>query len=75
VILPVTGIKCASRFDRQTGRAQHKLPAVYPFPYIAAVGGLIAYGHTTSTVAPLIMSTRILKGAKPAELPLQVPTK
>ncbi len=54
------------------GRQPSDRPAATRDPYIATVGGLIAYGPTTSTVAPLIMSTRILKGAKPA---LQVPTK
>jgi hypothetical protein len=53
--LPPTGIKCDLI---ATGGAQHKLPAVYPFPCIARVGGLIAYGPTTSIVAPVIMSTR-----------------
>ena len=57
--------------------AHHQLPAVYGFPYYARSGGLIAYG-------PDIVSSyrraagyvdRILKGAKPADLPVQAPTK
>jgi putative ABC transport system substrate-binding protein len=57
--------------------ARHQLPAVYPIPYFARSGGLIAYG-------PDIVSSyrraagyidRILKGEKPADLPVQAPTK
>ena len=56
---------------------RHQLPAVYPIPYFARSGGLIAYG-------PDIVSSyrraagyvdRILKGEKPADLPVQAPTK
>jgi putative ABC transport system substrate-binding protein len=57
--------------------ARHKLPAVYYDPYFAAAVGLIAYG-------PDILDQfrraagyvdRILKGEKPADLPVQAPTK
>jgi ABC-type uncharacterized transport system substrate-binding protein len=57
--------------------ARHKLPAVYPNPYYVAGGGLVAYG-------PEIVDQyrraagyvdRILKGEKPADLPVQAPTK
>ena len=57
--------------------AQHKLPAVYAFPYVATVGGLIAYGPDLidqyRRAADYL--DRILRGAKPADLPVQVPTK
>jgi putative ABC transport system substrate-binding protein len=57
--------------------AQHRLPAVYPARYYAAAGGLISYGpdlldqyrHAAGYV------DRILKGEKPAVLPVQAPTK
>jgi putative ABC transport system substrate-binding protein len=57
--------------------ARHKLPAVYPFPYIATVGGLINYGPdlTDQYQRAADYVDRILKGAKPADLPVQVPTK
>jgi putative ABC transport system substrate-binding protein len=57
--------------------AQHRLPAVYPFPYIAAVGGLIAYGPdlTDQYRRAADYVDRIFKGAKPADLPVQAPTK
>jgi putative ABC transport system substrate-binding protein len=57
--------------------ARHKLPAVYYEPYFAAAGGLIAYGpdilEQFRRAAGYI--DRILKGEKPADLPVQAPTK
>jgi putative tryptophan/tyrosine transport system substrate-binding protein len=57
--------------------ARHRLPAVYPFRYHATSGGLISYGP--NTVDPYRRAAgyvdRILKGEKPAELPVQNPTK
>jgi putative ABC transport system substrate-binding protein len=56
---------------------QHHLPAVYPFRYFATSGGLIAYGP--NSVDPYRSAAgyvdRILKGEKPADLPVQAPTK
>ena len=57
--------------------ARHKLPAVYPNRYWAAIGGLMSYGPNIAEqyrqAADYI--DRILKGEKPADLPVQVPTK
>ena len=57
--------------------AKHRLPAVYPFSYYATSGGLISYG--ADPVDPLRRAAgyvdRILKGEKPADLPVQAPTK
>ena len=57
--------------------AQQQLPAVYPLPYMARSGGLIAYGP--DSVSPYRRAAqyvdRILKGEKPADLPVQTPTK
>jgi putative ABC transport system substrate-binding protein len=57
--------------------ARYKLPAVYPFPYFPRAGGLISYGPDTVSQfrAAAEYVDRILKGAKPAELPVQAPTK
>jgi putative ABC transport system substrate-binding protein len=53
------------------------LPAIYPFRYFAQSGGLLSYGPTT--IDPYIRAAgyvdRILKGEKPADLPVQAPTK
>ena len=57
--------------------ARHRLPAVYPYRYFATDGGLISYGPDTieqyRRAAGYV--DRILKGEKPANLPVQAPTK
>jgi putative ABC transport system substrate-binding protein len=57
--------------------ARHRLPAVYPFRYYASEGGLLSYGP--STIDPVRRAAgyidRILKGEKPADMPVQAPTK
>jgi len=57
--------------------AQHKLPAVYNGRYYAADGGLIAYGPDYNDLCRRAAGyvDRILKGEKPADLPVQAPTK
>jgi putative ABC transport system substrate-binding protein len=57
--------------------AQHRLPAVYPYRYFTAVGGLMSYGNDIIDLYRRAASyvDRILQGAKPAELPVQLPTK
>ena len=57
--------------------AKHRLPAVYPYRYFVSGGGLISYGPDTidqyRRAADYI--DRIFKGEKPADLPVQTPTK
>jgi putative ABC transport system substrate-binding protein len=57
--------------------AKHRLPAVYPYRYWVSGGGLISYGPDTidqyRRAADYI--DRIFKGEKPADLPVQTPTK
>ena len=57
--------------------ARHRVPAIYAFRIIVAEGGLISYGIDVvdqfRQAAGYI--DRILKGAKPAELPVQLPAK
>jgi putative ABC transport system substrate-binding protein len=57
--------------------ARYRLPAVYPFPHFAAGGGLMAYGFDTPDLFRRSASyvDRILKGARPADLPVQAPVK
>jgi putative tryptophan/tyrosine transport system substrate-binding protein len=57
--------------------ARHKLPSVYPYRYYAVDGGLITYGP--NTLDPVRRAAgyvdRILKGEKPADMPVQAPTR
>jgi putative ABC transport system substrate-binding protein len=57
--------------------AQHKLPAVYPLRFFATAGGLISYGPDIidQYYRAAAYVDRILKGEKPADLPVQAPTK
>jgi putative ABC transport system substrate-binding protein len=60
-----------------THAARHRLPAVYPFRNHVTSGGLICYGPDQidqfRRAAGYV--DRILKGEKPADLPVQAPTK
>jgi putative tryptophan/tyrosine transport system substrate-binding protein len=57
--------------------ATHRVPAIYEFEFLAREGGLMAYGpdgkEWGERVADLV--DRILKGAKPADLPFEQPTR
>jgi putative ABC transport system substrate-binding protein len=55
----------------------NRLPAIYPFPFFVASGGLASYGSDTRDLFRRSASyvDRILKGTKPADLPVQTPTK
>ena len=57
--------------------ARHRLPAVYPFRYFVASGGLMSYGIETLETYRQAASyvARILKGENPGDLPVQAPTK
>jgi putative tryptophan/tyrosine transport system substrate-binding protein len=57
--------------------ARHRLPAVYPFRYYVTDGGLISYGPNTIDLVRRAAGyvDRILKGEKPADMPVQAPTK
>ena len=57
--------------------ARYKLPSVYPYRYYPADGGLISYGPNTNDPQRRAAEyvDRILKGEKPADMPVQAPTK
>ena len=76
-LIVTTGGTSTRRSLIVTLAARHRLPAVYPFRYFGTAGGLISYGpdpidqyHRAAGYAD-----RILKGEKPADLPVQAPTK
>jgi putative ABC transport system substrate-binding protein len=57
--------------------ARYRLPAVYPFRFFAELGGLISYGVNLNDNfrRAVPYADRILRGAKPSELPVQAPVK
>jgi putative ABC transport system substrate-binding protein len=57
--------------------AKHRLPAVYAVRVMVAAGGLMSYGTALSDIyrGSAFYVDRILKGAKPADLPVQAPAK
>jgi putative ABC transport system substrate-binding protein len=77
--LIVTGSALATRHRDLilTLAARHRLPAVYSYRFFVTVGGLISYGpdfvDQYRQAAGYV--DRILKGEKPADLPVQAPTK
>ena len=57
--------------------ARYRLPAVYPYRFFVELGGLVSYGpdQTDNFRRAATYADRILKGAKPSELPVQAPVK
>jgi putative tryptophan/tyrosine transport system substrate-binding protein len=76
VVMP-DGFLIAHRAEVASLAARYRLPAVYPFRFYAELGGLLSYGVDMTDNfrrAPTYVD-RILKGAKPSELPVQAPVK
>jgi putative ABC transport system substrate-binding protein len=57
--------------------ARHRLPTIYPYRFWVGDGGLVSYGIDQVDLFRRVPAyiDRILKGAKPAELPVQLPTR
>jgi putative ABC transport system substrate-binding protein len=57
--------------------ARHRLPTIYPYRYWVGDGGLVSYGIDQVDLYRRVPTyvDRILKGANPAELPVQLPTR
>jgi len=76
IVLP-DSFMSTHRAEITTLAARYRLPAVYPFRYYAEAGGLLAYGNVQidNFRRAAIYADRILKGARPSELPVQAPVK
>jgi putative ABC transport system substrate-binding protein len=77
-ILMVTDILTVLNRKRVIEYAEkHRVPAIYEFAFLAHDGGLMAYGPDMDAVFDRAagLADRILKGAKPADLPLELPTR
>jgi putative ABC transport system substrate-binding protein len=72
-----TSLAVAHRDEIIASAGRHRLPAVYPFRIYVNAGGLVSYGP--DQIDPYWRAAgyvdSILKGAKPADLPVQAPTK
>ena len=57
--------------------AQHRLPGLYPYKEMAEAGGLMWFGPNIGTLYRRAATyvDKVLKGAKPADLPVEQPTK
>ncbi len=77
LIVTPSGLAIVHRDLIITLAARHRLPAIYPFSYFATGGGLISYGPDAADqyrrAADYV--NRILRGEKPANLPVQQSTK
>jgi putative ABC transport system substrate-binding protein len=74
IVLP-SGLMGANRDGIIDLAVQNRLPAVYPYGYYAARGGLVSYGSDFSDVYRRAASyvDRILRGERPGDLPVQTP--
>jgi putative ABC transport system substrate-binding protein len=76
ILLPHAIIEI-SRVQIIAAAARHRLPVIYPLRHYAAAGGLIAYGLEPLDLyrQAALLVDRVLRGAKPADLPVMQPTK
>ena len=76
VVMPET-FTLAHRAEITTLAARYRLPAIYAYRIFAELGGLSSYGNdlTDNFRRAATYADRILKGAKPSELPVQAPVK
>ena len=67
----------ANRHTIIAAAARHRVPAIYPYKTMALDGGLVVYGPDIPALyrRAAVYIDRILKGAKPGDLPVQQPTK
>jgi putative ABC transport system substrate-binding protein len=78
VVMPDVFLARNENFNLIIARAlRHRLPTISAFRYMTAAGGLMSYGIDNSDLFRRVPTyvDRILKGAKPADLPVQLPVK
>ena len=77
LVVPPDAFTDAHRAPIISAAARNNVPAVYTFSYFARDGGLLSYGPDAVDLWRGAASyvDRILRGAKPADLPVQLPTK
>jgi len=71
------GFTYAHRDEIVASAMHHRLPAMYPFRFFVGAGGLMSYGFDEADLYRRAASfvDRILKGANPASIPVELPTK
>jgi putative tryptophan/tyrosine transport system substrate-binding protein len=74
IVIPET-FTLVHRVELTSLVARHRLPAVYPLRFFAELGGLLSHGivQTDNFRRAATYADRILRGAKPSELPVQAP--
>jgi putative ABC transport system substrate-binding protein len=77
LVVPATPLSTVHLATIIASAAQNRLPAIYPYRYFVDSGGLISYGADNLDIWRRAASyvDRILKGANPADLPVQTPTR
>jgi putative tryptophan/tyrosine transport system substrate-binding protein len=77
IVVPGSNFSLADRVLIVSLAERHRVPGVYPFRFWARSGGLLSYGVDLTDLQrqAAVYVDRILKGAKPADLPVQLPTK
>ena len=76
IVMPDSSL-LAHRAEITSLAARYRLPAVYPFRFFTELGGLLSYGNDLldNFRRAATYVDKILKGAKPSELPVQAPVK
>jgi putative ABC transport system substrate-binding protein len=77
ILTTIEAIFFAQRAQVVQLAAQHRLPAMYPYRNVTDVGGLMSYGPNLAALSRRVASyvDKILKGAKPADMPVEQPTQ
>jgi putative ABC transport system substrate-binding protein len=77
VLVTADGMFTNARVQLTEIAARYRIPTIYQWREFAVVGGLISYGTSLTDASRQVgvYSARILKGEKPADLPVQQPTK